>query len=152
MVKVLWLTGMRLSEASTIEWKEVSTQRSAVQLNKTKTDSPRAVPLSTEVVGTISGTPRYLKCSWVFWHDDGEPFKNLSSRFALIKKRLDLSFRIHDLRHRFAVDYLREKKGSIYDLQKVLGHKSIKTTEIYLRYLTPEEHDLATRSAQKSAQ
>ena len=152
MVKVLWLTGMRLNEASTLEWKEVSTSRSALQLNKTKTDSPRAVPLSTEAVGTISGTPRFLKCGWVFWHDDGEPFKNLSSRFALIKKRLGLNFRIHDLRHRFAVDYLRDGVGSIYDLQKVLGHKSIKTTEIYLRYLTPEEHDQATRSAQNSAQ
>lgn len=66
MVKVLWLTGMRLNEASTIEWKEVSISRNAIQLNKTKTDSPRAVPLSTEVVGTISGTPRFLKCGWIF--------------------------------------------------------------------------------------
>jgi integrase/recombinase XerD len=29
--------------------------------------------------------------------------------------------------------------GSIYRLQQLLRHSSIKTTEIYLRYLTPEE-------------
>jgi integrase len=32
MVKVLGLTGMRLSEASTVEWKEVSIPRRAIQL------------------------------------------------------------------------------------------------------------------------
>jgi integrase/recombinase XerD len=28
---------------------------------------------------------------------------------------------------------------SLYDLQKRLGHTSIKTTEVYLAFLTPEE-------------
>ncbi len=32
---------------------------------------------------------------------------------------------------------------SIYDLQARLGHTSIKTTEIYLKYLTPEEGRIA---------
>jgi integrase/recombinase XerD len=60
-------------------------------------------------------------------------------------------FRFHDLRHRFAVDYLRDG-GNIYDLQKILGHASIKTTEIYLDYLTPDEQEAAKRPAQKPAQ
>lgn len=48
-------------------------------------------------------------------------------------------FRFHDLRHLFAVEYLREGRGGIYDLQRELGHTSVKTTEIYLDYLLPEE-------------
>jgi integrase/recombinase XerD len=40
------------------------------------------------------------------------------------------------------VDYLR-RGGSIYRLQQILGHKSIKTTEDYLVYLTPEEAERA---------
>ena len=51
-------------------------------------------------------------------------------------------FRFHDLRHWFAVDFLRDG-GNIYDLQKILGHASIKTTEIYRRYLTPEQQRVA---------
>jgi integrase/recombinase XerD len=47
-------------------------------------------------------------------------------------------FRFHDLRHRHAVDWLKAGR-SIYDLQQRLGHNSITTTEIYLKYLTPEE-------------
>ncbi len=48
-------------------------------------------------------------------------------------------FRFHDLRHRFAVDYLRSGRGSLYDLQQEMGHTSIKVTEGYLVFLTAEE-------------
>jgi integrase/recombinase XerD len=47
-------------------------------------------------------------------------------------------FRFHDMRHRHAVDWLKAGR-SIYDLQQRLGHTSIRTTEIYLTFLTPEE-------------
>ena len=47
-------------------------------------------------------------------------------------------FRFHDLRHRRAVDWLKAAR-SIYDLQQRLGHASVKTTEIYLKFLTSEE-------------
>jgi integrase len=43
-----------------------------------------------------------------------------------------------------AVDYLRDG-GSIYDLQQILGHASIKTTEIYLAFLTPAEQRVSKR-------
>jgi integrase/recombinase XerD len=42
------------------------------------------------------------------------------------------------LRHLHSVEWLRSGK-SIYDLQKRLGHASIKITEGYCAYLTPEE-------------
>lgn len=51
-------------------------------------------------------------------------------------------FRFHDLRHLFAVEALRGGMG-IYNLSKHLGHTSVKTTEIYLAFLTGEEADLA---------
>ncbi|WP_207179542.1 tyrosine-type recombinase/integrase [Methylobacterium indicum] len=57
-------------------------------------------------------------------------------------KKLEPTFRrsrFHDLRHRFAVDYLRSGRGGIYTLQQEMGHASIKVTELYLAFLTPEE-------------
>ena len=74
----------------------------------------------------------------------GRRYHNLSSRIAAIGKRAGVQFRRHDLRHRFAVDYLRAG-GSIYDLQQILGHASIRTTEDYLRFLTPDEQRTAKR-------
>ncbi|KUR78516.1 site-specific integrase [Novosphingobium sp. Fuku2-ISO-50] len=51
-------------------------------------------------------------------------------------------FRFHDLRHLFAVRYL-QSGGSIYILQGIMGHGSVKTTEIYLAYLTPDQQQSA---------
>ena len=47
-------------------------------------------------------------------------------------------FRFHDLRHLHAVNWLKSGR-SIYALQQRLGHTSIKTTEMYLAYLTADE-------------
>jgi integrase/recombinase XerD len=76
---------------------------------------------------------------YLFSHDDCR-YKNVSSRFAVFTKELDLErrFKFHHLRHLFAVEWLRSGR-SIYDLQQRLGHSSIKTTEVYLAFLTPEE-------------
>lgn len=49
-------------------------------------------------------------------------------------------FRFHDLRHRFAVDWLKAGR-KLYDLKAHLGHSSVQVTEIYLAHLTPEEAD-----------
>jgi integrase/recombinase XerD len=51
-------------------------------------------------------------------------------------------FRFHDLRHVHAVNWLKSGR-SIYVLQQRLGHTSIKTTEMYLIYLTPQERQTA---------
>lgn len=107
--------------------------------------------------------PANLKSKFVFWHDDGDFYANVSSRFAGFchdaqktaqQEGVEMPlFPFHNLRHLFAVDYLKAGKGSIYDLQQHLGHESVKTTEIYLKYLTAEEARLAKMTAaQKAAQ
>ena len=53
--------------------------------------------------------------------------------FALYCGKAGLKFRCHDLRHKFAIDYLTAG-GDIYELSRILGHSSVKTTEIYLAY------------------
>jgi integrase/recombinase XerD len=47
-------------------------------------------------------------------------------------------FTFHDLRHYHAVQWLKSGR-SIYVLKDRLGHTSVKTTEMYLAYLTAEE-------------
>ncbi|WP_414690983.1 tyrosine-type recombinase/integrase [Novosphingobium sp.] len=49
-----------------------------------------------------------------------------------------MRFRFHDLRHLFAVRFL-QNGGSIYALQGIMGRTSVKTTEIYLAHLTPDQ-------------
>lgn len=148
LIRMAQYTGMREEEVASLERRQVNIKRRAIDLSKTKTGRPRSVPMDERAIGTFSGTVAHLQSAYVFWHDDGARYMNVASRFAMISKRTEARakaagvsfrrFRFHDLRHWFAVDYLR-RGGSIYDLQKVLGHGSIKTTEIYLSYLTPDE-------------
>jgi integrase/recombinase XerD len=141
LIRAAWLTGCRQEEL-------VSADRRAFDQNRRtltvigKGRKLRVIPLSQEAHTALRAIPASLSTERLFWHH-GRPYANVASRFVQIMESARnpaqfRRFRFHDLRHRFAVDYLRAG-GSIYALQKILGHTSVKTTEIYLAYLTPDE-------------
>jgi integrase/recombinase XerD len=112
----------------------------------------------------LAGLPASLETRALFWHrteagrrakrgqPPAKPYRQASSNFGRIveavakqAQKQDQEFRpftFHHLRHRAAVDWLKSGR-SIYVLQQRLGHTSIKTTEMYLAYLTPEEAQVA---------
>lgn len=136
LVLFLRHTGMRQQEAATLTWAQVDSRRREATLYVTKRGRPRVVPLSDEAWAQISAQPRHLNSPWVFWHGAGDPYRQVASRFARLVKAAKLDFRCHDLRHKFAVETLKAG-GDIYRLSKILGHASVKTTEIYLAYAGP---------------
>lgn len=112
----------------------------------------------------LAALPASLETKALFWHRpvagkrakrgqrQAQRYRQASSNFgriveavALQAQKQDQEFRpfpFHHLRHRGAVDWLKGGR-SIYVLQQRLGHTSIKTTEMYLAYLTPEEAQIA---------
>jgi integrase/recombinase XerD len=107
----------------------------------------------------LSNLPAAIETKALFWHRPpkgkrglGEPvarpYRQISSNFrrivASVAKEAQNQdqdfrpFRFHDLRHVHAVNWLKSGR-SIYALQQRLGHTSIKTTEMYLEYLTADE-------------
>lgn len=108
----------------------------------------------------IAGLPAYAGKPLLFWHSAGESYKNFASQFASIIRRTAMwaeengtefrPFRFHDLRHWHAVNWLKDGR-SIYDLQRRLGHRSIKTTEMYCEYLTPDEERAAKQRTRTNA-
>jgi integrase/recombinase XerD len=120
-----------------------------------KRNKRRTLTLSQEAQDVLRSIPPALGSPWLF-HHGGEPYRNVASRFAELVRSARISaqkegvefrpFRFHDLRHLFAVNYLKQG-GSIYRLKEVLGHTSVKTTEIYLEFLTPEERQVAMEVA-----
>ncbi len=44
---------------------------------------------------------------------------------------------LHDLRHTFAKNFL-DQNGKLYDLQMLMGHSSIKTTQKYMKFKKEE--------------
>ncbi|MCJ2127685.1 tyrosine-type recombinase/integrase [Methylobacterium sp. E-045] len=162
LIQAALLTGCRQDELVTLERRHVDLQRRAISVHG-KGNKRRVVSLSDEAVALFRSIPPSLVTRSVFWHSDGRPFVNVATRFSLYGRQLAEAaakngrefrrFRFHDLRHRFAVDYLRSGRGSIYTLQQELGHTSLKVTEIYLAFLTAEEAQAAKDStAQNPAQ
>lgn len=161
MIEAAWRTGCRQEELASLERNRVDLKRRQATVIG-KGDKLRTIDMHNSYK-TFRKCVASLKSTFVFWHDDGEPYANVASRFAEITASAQKAaqrdgrefrrFRFHDLRHCYAVDYLKDRLGTIYDLQLQLGHRSIKTTELYLQYLTPEEARAAKGApAQKTAQ
>jgi integrase len=139
IIRFLAETGMRQEEVCGLEWSQVDLRRREIRLTKTKTSSPRIVPLSDDALRTISGTPRHITSPYVFWHGDGQRFSQFANAFRQIAKRAGVPFRCHDLRHRFASVFL-QKTGDLAILQRILGHRSITMTLRYAHLLTEHLH------------
>jgi len=144
LIRFAQYTGMRQEEIGGLERKQVRYEPRAIDLWKTKSNRPRTVSMDERAAGTYIGTVPHLHSRWLFWHHEGERYRRISNQFNTLIKRatrdglIEYGFRFHDLRHWFAVDYLR-RGGNIYDLQQELGHSSVQTTEIYLDFLKPDE-------------
>lgn len=126
---------------------------------KTKRNRIRTRKLSPAALEILQNVPRSMDSPYIFWQLRGDRENpRLSRGFQDIEKRamrraeregwVYKHFHPHLLRHDFAIDFLKHggpngTPGSIYVLQGLLGHTSIKTTEIYLDYLTDEEVALA---------
>jgi integrase len=98
----------------------------------------RSVPMSTNVRAALlpycQGRPGD---QLVFEHDSkpGEPICGISlyRRFISAAKRAELPvLRFHDLRHSFGTQAIRA--FNIYEVQRMMGHRHITTTERYLHY------------------
>jgi site-specific recombinase XerD len=56
-----------------------------------------------------------------------------------VAERANVTTHVHALRAAFAVHYLQSKPGEIVGLQKLMGHRRIETTMVYLRRLDRHE-------------
>lgn len=157
MIEAAWLTGCRLEELAGAKRPQLDHTRKQLTVIG-KGNKLRTLDLEGWGYDLFRTIPVSLKGPWLFWHGGGESYRNASSRFRVMVADVEARkgeqsfrpFRFHDLRHRHAVDWLKSGR-SIYDLQQRLGHTSVKTTEIYLRYLTADEQRIAKQAGPRNA-
>lgn len=148
MCRLILLCGARKDEIVMLH--RQSAIGSKGMFHDTKSGIPRAVPWTPEAQAIVDRQPVVLNSPFLFNSKNGTPYKRATEmwrevviraqRMAQKKGRSLTPMRLHDLRHEYAIRYL-ESGGSIYTLQKLLGHGSIRQTEWYLAYLTPDQQE-----------
>jgi integrase/recombinase XerD len=135
------LTGARQAELTALKWSQFNQEAGTLEILKGKGNRRRVVKLSPAARQHIESLDRSGEL--IFPSADG-PWTSVAPAFAKTVHRAAprVPFRFHDLRHCFAVESLRGGE-SIYRVSKHLSHTSVKTTEIYLAHLTPDEADRA---------
>ena len=131
IIPMLILTGARKREVLDAKWEDFDLQRSKWRIPTTKAGRPRYVPISAGVVNLLACIPRN-ECPYVFANPKtGKPYVSIFNSWSTARQQAGLDeIRIHDLRHSFA-SFLINGGRSIYEVQKILGHSQIKTTQRY---------------------
>jgi integrase len=136
LFKLLLLTGLRLREWSMAEWSQYNDVMGTLTLppERTKTGY-RVVQLGDEVRIILRQMKSHPKAHerWIFPNEKGTgPTLRCSSVWKLVKKNAGLgNVRLHDLRHTFA-SYSLLSGANIKEVQRMLGHSSIKSTDRYV--------------------
>lgn len=143
---ILLFCGIRSGELLGIQLTDIDVEARLlkVRAETSKSGRTRLIPLHPTIIAHLRDYLRertsyktsYLLVSLM--HDDGltkDGFKHLISE---VRKRSGVKFHPHQLRHTFAVNFLKSS-NNLAKLQQILGHQSIIMTTAYLRCLPPTE-------------
>ncbi len=137
--------GLRLNEGLGLETGHIDSDRLIVWVRNGKGAKDRGVPLPRPLLARLR---RYWKTErpasstkYLFVPEGGVTHLHettLQKTFVAARAdaRLDKEATIHTLRHSYAT-HLLEAGISLRTIQQVLGHKSMRTTEVYLHVTQP---------------
>jgi site-specific recombinase XerD len=136
ILMTLYSAGLRVSEAVHLRLEDIDSQRMMILVGHGKGRKDRYVMLSGKLLETLR---RYWLKSrptpWLFpGQASGRPlaYRSVDRLFARAKERAGIRKRVcpHSLRHSFAT-HLLERGVNIRVIQRLLGHKSLRSTEVY---------------------
>ncbi len=130
-VRLLTLTGARLSEILTLKWGHVDFENAALRLPDSKTGQ-KSIYLNAPALEVLSSLPRLDGNPFVICGErQGTHLVNLQKPWRRIRAAAGLGdVRIHDLRHSFA-SVAAASGQSLYVIGSLLGHSQPQTTSRY---------------------
>jgi integrase/recombinase XerD len=141
VLMTIYATGMRVSEVTRVRQKDVDSKRMVIRVRQGKGGKDRELMLSPVLLEHLRAYRRKeLRSEWLF--PGSKPDRPLSvncvqaickraARAAGVQKRVTP----HVLRHSFAT-HLLEAGSDLRLIQTLLGHSSVRTTQIYTHVAT----------------
>jgi integrase/recombinase XerD len=129
--------GLRVSEMLALEPRHIDAARGVIRIENGKGEKDRDVPLPASLLATLRECWRRYRPQ-TFLLEGLVPGKALSARsvqhaFAEVRRRAGIAKNVtpHSLRHAFAT-HLVERGTGLQVVQRLLGHRHLSTTAIYL--------------------
>jgi site-specific recombinase XerD len=142
---LLYYAGLRLNEVRNLKWQDIDFERGIIHIKQAKGEKERVIFLH-EILKEFLTKYGIRKSGYILISDRGKKYtertvqqivKN-AARKARIKKKVTP----HTLRHSFAT-HLLEAGADIRYIQQLLGHKSLRTTQIYTHVANKDIKKLA---------
>ena len=137
MLKLCYGMGLRVSEIVNLKITDIDSSRMLVHIEAAKGKKDRCVVLPSSALDELRNYYRiYRPKTYLFEGQHGGQYAIRSAQAvfknAMQKAKINKSIGIHGLRHSYAT-HLLECGTDMYFIQKLLGHKDMKTTEIYAK-------------------
>ncbi len=155
MVMTLYATGLRLAEALALQLGDIDSARMLLRVRQGKGRKDRYVPLPETLLEQLRHYGRWYRPPlWLFPSTDPRRPLTASALQRVCKRaarKAGLNKRVspHTLRHSFATHHL-EAGVDLRTIQAWLGHRSLRTTSIYLHVAT-EGHKGASTDLLRAA-
>lgn len=135
IIKMLYGAGLRLNELLNLKLTDINSQDMLIYIRKAKGNKDRIVMLSEDLLADLREYfVLYKPKEYLFEGQSGGIYSEKSVqnvvRNAASKAGIKKKVTPHTLRHSFAT-HLLESGTDIRFIQQLLGHQSVKTTEIY---------------------
>lgn len=137
ILMLIYSSGLRLREASHLKVSDIDSKRMVLRIRQGKGRKDRYTLLSTAALEVLREYWRHCHPKeWLFPGRLSDKPLSVRSIQRVFKKARNLAgitkpATVHTLRHSFAT-HLLEQGTDLYRIQLLLGHRSLKTTAIYL--------------------
>lgn len=131
IIMLAFSVGLRVSEVIKLKLADIDSTRMIITIRQAKGRKDRVVPLSANVLNCLREYYKEVKPKeYLFNGQDGRAQYSSTSCNQIVKQYLGEQYHFHLLRHSSFTSML-EAGTDLRIIQKIAGHASSKTTEIY---------------------
>lgn len=130
ILTLTYSVGLRVSEIVNLKIEDIDSKRMLIHIKNAKGKKDRIVPLSPVVLNLLREYWKSYKPQEYLFNGQFSLQYSIGSCQAIYKKYIDSTSSIHTLRHSSFTNLL-ESGTDLRIIQKIAGHSSSKTTELY---------------------